>query len=153
MGITHGGLDDEAYGYNIMTSVSQHADWIDSILFGPFATNAVPYSWLEEFGYTNNYDSASLADPDEDGFANWQEYQADTIPTNGADYLVIGMQSNQLTFVSSSNCVYEIEWCDNLSSNIWNVLTNNISGTGYVLNVADTNNAPVRFYRLNAERK
>ena len=104
-------------------------------------------------GYTNDFDQAAMADPDHDGFANWQEYHADTTPTNGTSYLKIRIDSNHPFFTSSTNCVYAIDWRDNLSSNAWNELTNNISGTGSDIPVTDTNEFLIRFYRLKAERK
>jgi len=118
-----------------------------------YTTNNTPIVWLKQMGYTNDFDQAAIADPDDDGFANWQEYRADTIATNGTDFLMIRMVLNQPAFTSSSNCFYTIEWSSNLASNIWNTLTNNISGTGSDIIVTDTNEPPLRFYRLNAERK
>ena len=118
-----------------------------------YATNNTPIVWLEQLGYTNNFDQAAVADPDMDNFANWQEYQADTNPTNSTDFLAIEIDVTHPTFESSTNCIYTIEWCNNLSSNNWNRLTNNISGTGGNITITDTNRVAIRFYRLCAERK
>ena len=46
------------------------------------ATNAVPHWWLAQHGWTNDFDAAALADPDEDGYPTWQEYVADTDPND-----------------------------------------------------------------------
>ena len=52
------------------------------------ATNATPQWWLAEHGWTNNFDAAATNDADSDGFFTWQEYIADTDPTNAASYLL-----------------------------------------------------------------
>lgn len=50
------------------------------------ATNATPQWWLAQHGWTNDFDTAALDDPDTDGFATWQEYLADTDPTNPTSF-------------------------------------------------------------------
>lgn len=50
------------------------------------ATNATPQWWLAQHGWTNDFDTAALDDPDTDGFATWQEYLADTDPTNSSSF-------------------------------------------------------------------
>jgi hypothetical protein len=51
------------------------------------ATNATPQWWLAQHGWTNNFDAAATNDVDEDGRFTWQEYVADTDPTNAASFL------------------------------------------------------------------
>ncbi len=46
------------------------------------ATNHTPEWWLAQFGWTNDFDAAALDDAEPDGFPTWQEYIADTDPTN-----------------------------------------------------------------------
>jgi hypothetical protein len=50
----------------------------------PTAALGTPHSWLQSYGITNNYDAAELADPDNDGSPNWEEYLAGTDPKNPA---------------------------------------------------------------------
>ena len=50
------------------------------------ATNQTPEWWLAENGWSNDFDAAALADSDFDGRFNWQEYVADTDPTNPASF-------------------------------------------------------------------
>ena len=52
------------------------------------AINSTPQWWLAEHGWTNNFDAAATNDADSDGFFTWQEYIADTDPTNDASYLL-----------------------------------------------------------------
>jgi hypothetical protein len=130
------------------------------------ASNGVSIAWLEDMGYTNEFDQAALADPDSDGFENWQEYHADTIPTNGTHYPMIGMASNQLFFASSTNCDYTVEWCTNLLGGAeasppgqtasappaWQTYTN-LTGTGSEMLLPATSTNTTRFFRLQIERR
>ena len=114
-------------------------------------TNGVTMRWLKDNGYTNDFESACLLDSDSDGFLNWQEYQADTNPTNGSSFLSLEISGTNLTFAASSNCMYAIEWSGSLSSsNAWNTLTNNLVGVDDQMNVSDAAGATNRFYRLKA---
>ena len=115
--------------------------------------NGTSVSWLIEYGYTNDFDAADLDDPDLDGFVNWQEYQSDTNPTNGASFLEIDISRTNLSFEASSNCLYSIEWNDTLSSNAWNTLTNNVNGITGQIGISDPAEPTNRFYRLKAWRK
>ena len=65
-----------------------------------------------------------------------------------------GVQFNQeglqISFTSLPLAFYRILWSRDLTSENWNTLTNNITGTGGILQIIDTN-APVdpqRFYRV-----
>ena len=49
-----------------------------------YATNGVPISWLQQYGFSGDYDAAAMGDQDTDGMATWQEYYAGTVPTNSA---------------------------------------------------------------------
>ena len=51
-------------------------------------------------------------------------------------------------FDSASTNYYHAEISSNLLSGGWDVLTNNLPGTGTSMEVADPENVPVRFYRL-----
>lgn len=119
-------------------------------------TQGVPIPWLEALGYTNDFELAALADPDEDGFLNWQEYHADTNPTNALSYLFNTISIAAFPMVdwfASSNCIYGVSYTDNLASNTWSSLSNNIPGMGAVISVQDTNNVPARCYRVDVRLK
>lgn len=115
-------------------------------------TNGTPYIWLENLGYSSNWESADLEDKDNDGFLNWQEYTADTNPNDGSDFLTIDMSGGALNFDSSSYCRYSVEYCNNLNTGSWNLLTNNISGTADVIPISLSYPTQVRYYRVQAER-
>jgi hypothetical protein len=73
-----------------------------------------PYSWLAGFGLTN-YNVDALADQDGDGLKTWQEYIANTDPTNSASCLK-AMQSirNVVSWVAQTNRIYSVYWSTNL---------------------------------------
>jgi chitinase len=60
-------------------------------------------------------------------------------------------QDIQLNFLSLPLGLYRVEWLTNLTSGSWNILTNNIPGTGGVLQITDPGALgaqPERFYRV-----
>jgi hypothetical protein len=115
-------------------------------------TNGTPHSWLADLGYNANWESADLEDLDNDGFLNWQEFTADTNPTNDSDYLHIGMSNGIIKFDSSLLCLYSISYCDDLQTKDWQLQTNNISGSGSIISISPSHAVPARYYRVNAER-
>lgn len=58
-------------------------------LFDPtLATNSTPEWWLASYNLTGQtYDAQALGDDDGDGVLTWQEFFADTIPTNALSFL------------------------------------------------------------------
>jgi hypothetical protein len=82
-----------------------------------YTTNAipVPYSWLAEYGITNNQNAAVLLDPDGDGLTTEQEYIAGTVPTNAASVLKAAQTTrNVITWTAQSNRTYSVYWSTNL---------------------------------------
>jgi len=60
-------------------------------------------------------------------------------------------QNIQLSFNSLPLALYRIEWKSNFNAALWNTLTNNVSSTGGVLQIADPSTIsgqPQRFYRV-----
>jgi GH18 family chitinase len=60
-------------------------------------------------------------------------------------------QDIQFAFTSMPLALYRAQWTTNLSSGVWNTLTNNISGTGGIMLVSDRGaltNQTRRFYRV-----
>jgi hypothetical protein len=117
-----------------------------------------PYLWLDKYSLVTNanYTAAELTDVDKDGYTAWQEYVADTDPTNAASRFRIVAVSNlppwRVYFEgSSTGRQYTIHWTTNLVSAAW---TNDpgqppVWGHGGVDALTDTNtSAKARFYRL-----
>ena len=120
------------------------------------ATNYTPEWWLAEHGWTNDFDAAALADDEPDGFPTWQEYVADTIPTNGLSYPRIafiaaeGTNAPVVTWPASTGRAYRIHFSDAFPGGSW--ITQRVSmGIGAW---ADTNPPlpPWRVYRLEPLR-
>jgi probable HAF family extracellular repeat protein len=89
------------------------------------AIHDTPEWWLAEYGWTNNFDAAALADDEPDGFPTWQEYVADTDPTNALSYPRIawieteGSNPPRILWPASSNRVYQIHWADGNPTAPW----------------------------------
>ncbi len=92
--------------------------------------DGVAIAWLRENGIDTDFEAAGALDPDHDGFTTAQEDIADTCPTNSADYFHLSIEASRPGFYAASNRLYEVEYSDNLTSNGWNLLTNNLPGSG-----------------------
>lgn len=117
------------------------------------ATNGTPYWWLAQHGLAAN-DTGELYD-EGDGVPAWQEYVADTDPTNAASFFRISGATNlppwTIYFDSSSNRLYGVLWCSNLVEGIWTNIPGLESrqGAGGPDQMQITNGKPSRFHRLN----
>ncbi|HAL92599.1 MAG TPA: hypothetical protein DCM68_06200 [Verrucomicrobia bacterium] len=141
-------------------SVSSADNPLDLLMDAPkavqanFDTNYAPYGtpewWLAQFGWTNDFDAAETND-EPDGFPAWQEYIADTDPTNAASYPRVASIATDGTnpvvaWPASSNRVYQIHHLEDLIADSW--ITQQLSlGTG---EWTDTNPPPAtsRYYRI-----
>jgi hypothetical protein len=81
---------------------------------------------------TTNNPANALQDPDGDGMSNRDEYIAGTNPTNALSLLNIVLTATNahvLQFVAQTNVSYSVQWRTNLSSILWNTLTNITAGS------------------------
>ncbi|MDA1087409.1 MAG: S8 family serine peptidase [Verrucomicrobia bacterium] len=99
------------------------------------ATNSTPEWWLNQFlGITNGFDLFALEDEDGDGALAWEEFDANTDPTNKLSVLVItGIRETLdglpiLTWKSASNRTYGVEYTTNLPAGFMG-LTNGLPTT------------------------
>ena len=89
------------------------------------ATNCTPEWWLAQHGWTNDFDAAALRDDEPDGFPSWQEYVADTDPTNFASRLrIVSIAAEDtnfpvVTWPASTGRVYQIHRADDLADGPW----------------------------------
>lgn len=124
------------------------------------ATNGVPQWWLASFGLTNGWDAAALDDQDGDGAFTWQEWQADTVPTNPASYLgVSGLSPSGagavLTWHGGLASTQYVERADNLNGAPvqWLTILTNPPPTAVSTNWTDpANTNALIFYRIRAAR-
>ncbi len=125
---------------------------------GTATLQGTPFLWLDNYSLVagGDYAAAELTDTDKDGYMAWQEYVADTDPTNAASCFRIVAVSNlppwRVYFNSSSTGrQYTMHWTTNLTSAAW---TNDPSqapvwGHGGLDSLADTNTAVTgKLYRL-----
>jgi hypothetical protein len=139
----------DPYTGNSMGKVSFYRDWI---------TNNIPdydtdMDGLPDWWETSTGETESEADPDADGFTNYEEWLADTDPILGSSYFQLTSFSNgvDVVFASSTNREYQIEQNQNLTNADWTAATDWISGsqptTSVTLPAVDSN----LFYRVRAK--
>ena len=110
--------------------------------------------WLWQYGLRTG-GSSDYADTDADGLNNWQEWQADTNPTNTLSVLRIESISNgppvTVQFLSSPNRLYTLRYATNLTAAPWTDVPGQteVPGRDGWLTLSDTNAAPARFYRVS----
>ena len=116
------------------------------------ATNYTPEWWLAEHGWTNDFDAAALRDDEPDGFPSWQEFVADTDPTNALSFPRIAYLAAEstnapvVTWLASTGRAYQVHFSDAFPGGPW--VTQQVSiGIG---EWTDTNPPlpPWRVYRL-----
>lgn len=115
------------------------------------AIHDTPEWWLAEYGWTNDFDAAALADDEPDGFPTWQEYVADTNPTNALSYPRIdwieaeGTNPPRILWPASSNRVYQVHWADGDPTAPWSTQQLFLGAAEWT----DTNAPhPIRLYRI-----
>lgn len=119
--------------------------------------DGMPDSWEAEHGYNARDAGDNNLDTDEDGALNWQEYVADTDPTNPASRFRITAIGNSpvpaLYFESSASRLYTLRGADDLAGGAWSNIpgAGPRAGAGGPDSLSDTNPAPLRFYRLRVE--
>jgi len=89
-------------------------------------------------------------------FADWIRSVTDNEigPDLRLELAILSNQVAVLSFPSASNRLYRIQYSSDLRSNSWQALTNDIAGTGQVIEVQDpaSPGEPCRFYRLQLLR-
>lgn len=113
----------------------------------------VPLAWLANHGIVDDFESASLLDPDGDGMPTWREYRADTRPTDGDSCLRLegegeGVQGRLRWFGGSEAWQY-LERTDDLAAGNWVTLLTNAPPTARTNEIAVYSNG---YYRVRAER-
>jgi hypothetical protein len=122
-------------------------------------TNGMPEWWLAQFGWTNNFLVAATNDSDEDGMLAWEEWNADTSPTNFVSVLSI-------TNVTVTNGGVRVDWkggvaatqyldyADDLleTPDPWHALLTSPPPTAVSTTYQHSGTVTGRFYRLRAVR-
>ncbi|MGD9781919.1 MAG: TIM-barrel domain-containing protein [Kiritimatiellia bacterium] len=126
---------------------------VEAVFAEALAVHDVPHWWLDSFypGDTN-FDALAVADDDDDGSSAWEEFVADTDPTDAGDYFRIAtapaVPPAIAFFTSSTGRLYSLEASYDLLVGAWS----NVPGAGPRLglggtdNLADTNDPPIGWY-------
>jgi hypothetical protein len=86
-------------------------------------------------------------DPDGDGLSNWNEFVADTDPRDGSTYFAMDIDAGAVSFGTSSNRLYTVEYSTNLVAAPWAPLVEGEPGTGSTVSIVHTNDYDSCFYR------
>ena len=101
--------------------------------------DGIPDAWRALYfggnGTTTNSESASSADPDQDGSDNYAEFLAGTNPTNAADALKVtaynpNVNLDAVSWNSAAGTVYRVEYRDTLLAGGWSILADQVIGNG-----------------------
>lgn len=121
------------------------------------AGDGIPNAWRVKYfgGTTTNSTNCATCDADRDGVNNLQEFLAGTNPDSASSILKLLPVTEikgtpTVSFNSSAGIVYRVSFSDNLATGQWQILADQIIGTGGEIQIADTS-APGnqdRFYRL-----
>lgn len=118
--------------------------------------DGMPNWWEEAHGFNPLEDSNVLPDGplndwDGDGLLNYEEYVYGTDATNTASYFRYYSPTGALpavTFVSSTGRFYDIWVSTNLPAHQWSSWRTNLPGSNVTMTITDTNQLPLRNYRL-----
>ncbi len=114
--------------------------------------DGIPNVWEDLYSLGSTV-SNQTADADGDGFSNFEEYIADTNPTNGAQFFRIAITETGVGFPSSSNRFYTLQFRTNLMEGSWQDVDSQIvvQGSGTTNAMDHTRDATNGFYRVNVQ--
>lgn len=93
-------------------------------------------------------------DADNDGYTNWKEYVAHTDPQSSTSVPLASVALNAgtgvpwLSFVTSANRYYTVEYSDTMGANTWQPLGVAFAGSGSPMNLSLSTTPVRRFYRV-----
>ncbi len=116
--------------------------------------DGIPDGWTRNFGFNPTDPAVGGGNPDNDPHTTYQEWVADTNPTNALSFFRIASipaTPGSVSFASSSNRLYTLLASTNLTpSNSFNAVggQTNVPGNGATQTLADTNGAPAKFFQV-----
>ncbi len=128
------------------------------LVVGIFAENvtsntSTPEWWLARYGWSSGFEAAATNDADNDSVFTWQEYIADTIPTNGRSYLHFSDHRVGLVeWVGGTAVVQYLESTLNLVGTNWTVLATNRPVTPVTNTCPVSATATMMYFRVRAVR-
>ncbi|MDF7801123.1 trypsin-like serine protease [Pontiellaceae bacterium B1224] len=142
------GSSDTMFFENRAAMIHDYIDWIKSVIVDyDTSMNGLPDWWEAEHSVSDAED-----DPDADGFTNYEEWIANTDPNLGTSYLAVSAYTNavKLTFESSEDRKYCVEFCDALTNQNWAVEVDWFDGSVSQTTQSVSNTDSNRFYRIRA---
>ncbi len=124
--------------------------------------HGVPLWWLGKYNLNTggSWSALALGDQDGDGVPTWEEYLADSVPTNRNSRFDLGIEcvsgssfERVLSWQSSSNRIYSLQWKTNLLSSVpWANVPGSTTLYGTGINMAVTNSETARsgYFKINA---
>ena len=116
--------------------------------------DGITFAWREgHFGseFLTNPDAATDADPDMDGFTNFEEFRSDTDPTDSESKpILISIRAiPKLTFEVTPGRNYRILRKGNVNAAEWGVVeTSLMAGTNSIATFVDEDSGPRAFYKV-----
>lgn len=118
--------------------------------------DGLPDEWeLRYFGSLHAPNGGPDADPDGDGRTNIEEYLSGTDPLDAGNVLRITSVelrggAIRIRFSTVLGKQYRVEKADDPAENVWTILTDQVSGTGGVVEAKDASadRLGARFYRV-----
>jgi parallel beta-helix repeat protein len=128
--------------------------------------DGIPDGWAQRFGFNAVDPDLGAGNTDNDPHTNFEEWVADTNPTNALSWFRIHMNelpagwdysslplivSPSVSFMTSSNRQYSLLFSTNLTA--WTNVPGqvDVTGTGAIMGMSDTNSAPYKFYKVRVE--
>jgi len=118
------------------------------------ARSLIPPDWFTRHGLDPADPQVVSGNPDHDAFTTFQEWLADTDPTNAMSYFhieaILKRSPVVVSFLSSLNRTYTLWRGSRLDPPDWSVVPGQqgISGTGSTLTLEDAADGPQKFYRV-----
>jgi hypothetical protein len=135
-----------------------NGDGVVSIDMGAYEFDlrtVMPTAWFLAYGLDPTDPQVVSEDPDLDGSTTYQEWVAETDPTNSLSCLrieaAVDAAAVTVRFDSSSNRLYTLLACTNLPGGAWTKVPGqaDLPGSGGMQTLQDTNAGPWRFYRVS----
>jgi hypothetical protein len=118
----------------------------------------ISYAWLRQYGFPTD-GTADLADTDQDGMNNWQEWICGTDPTNNLSVLKMFAPSNTplglaLSWQSVTGKTYDLQRSDPATPTTFSSFQSNVVGQADVTGLLDssTTNVGSHLYRVRVQQ-
>ena len=123
------------------------------------AAHNVPEWWLARYGFGGDFESAAEGDADGDGAKTWQEWCADTDPTNAFSCLrflrftVDGGTAATLRWTGGVEATQHLEYANSPTQGSWLPLATILPPTAVTNEQTVPLSSPARFYRITVPER